>query len=102
MHEWDQYPELQTRLASPVDHFALPAHYTAKKTRGMGRVAQLGAVATERALEAAGLIGHPIITSGDTGVAYGSATGSSEAAMEFFSLLEHKSMQRLNGTTYLR
>ncbi len=102
MHEWDQYPELQTRLASPVDHFVLPAHYTAKKNRGMGRVAQLGVVATERALESAGLAGHPVITSGDTGVAYGSATGSSEAAMEFFSLLEHKSMRRLNGTTYLR
>lgn len=102
MQEWDQYPELQTRLASPVDHFVLPSHYTVKKTRGMGRVAQLGVVATERALEAAGLAGHPVITSGQTGVAYGSATGSSEAAMEFFSLLEHKSMQRINGTTYLR
>lgn len=102
MHEWDQYPELQTRLASPVDDFAMPEHYTAKKRRGMGRVAQLAIVATEQALRSAGLFKDPIIRSGETGVAFGSATGSSAAAMEFFGLLEHQSMQRVNGTTYLR
>ena len=102
MHEWDQYKDLQTRLASPVDNFVLPAHYTSKKTRGMGRVAQLGVLATEQALISAGLFKDPIISSDATGVAYGSATGSSSAAMEFFSLLEHHSMQRINGTTYLR
>lgn len=102
MHEWDQYPELQTRLASPIDDFVMPEHYTAKKRRGMGRVAQLGVVATERALRSAGLYKDPIISSGDTGVAFGSATGSSAAAMEFFGLLEHQSMQKINGTTYLR
>lgn len=102
MHEWDQYRELNTRLASPVDDFELPAHYTLKKSRSMGRVAQMGVHATELALENAGLLNHPVLASGDTGVAYGSATGSSAAAMEFFSLLEHHSMQRINGTTYLR
>ena len=102
MHEWDQYPELQTRLASPVDDFVIPAHYTMKKKRGMGRVAQMAAVATEQALIHAGLFKDPIISSDETGVAYGSATGSSDAAMEFFGLLEHKSMAKLNGTTYLR
>lgn len=102
MHEWDQYPELQTRLASPVDDFVMPAHYTLKKKRGMGRVAQMAVCATEQALVHAGLHKEPIISSDATGVAYGSATGSSEAAMEFFGLLEHKSMAKLNGTTYLR
>lgn len=102
MHEWDQFPELQTRLASPVDDFVLPAHYTMKKKRGMGRVAQMAVAATEQALIHAGLFKDPIISSDATGVAYGSATGSSDAAMEFFGLLEHKSMAKLNGTTYLR
>ncbi|UUA72051.1 beta-ketoacyl-ACP synthase [Cellvibrio sp. QJXJ] len=102
MHEWDQYPELQTRLASPVDDFILPAHYTQKKKRGMGRVAQMAVAATEQALIHAGLFKDPLISSDATGVAYGSATGSSDAAMEFFGLLEHKSMAKLNGTTYLR
>ena len=102
MHEWDQYADLQTRLASPVDDFVMPGHYTLKKKRGMGRVAQMAVVATEQALIHAGLLKDPVISSDATGVAYGSATGSSEAAMEFFGLLEHQSMSRLNGTTYLR
>lgn len=102
MHEWDRFPELQTRLASPIDDFVLPDHYTAKKRRGMGRVGQLGVVATEKALVSAGLYQSPLISSSATGVAYGSATGSSDAAMEFFGLLEHNSMAKINGTTYLR
>ncbi len=102
MQEWDQYPDLQTRLAAPVDDFELPSHYGAKKRRGMGRVAQMAVLASERALDSAGLLNDPILKSGRTGVAYGSATGSSAAAMEFFSLLEHQSMDRVNGTTYLR
>lgn len=102
MNEWDQYPDLQTRLASPIDNFELPTHYTAKKRRAMGRVAQFGVRATEKALEHAGLLNDPILESGQCGVAYGSATGSSAAAMEFFSLLEFQNMDRVNGTTYLR
>ncbi|MFL0798858.1 MAG: beta-ketoacyl-ACP synthase [Agarilytica sp.] len=102
MTEWDQYTELQTRLASPIDHFEMPSNYTQKKMRGMGRVAKLGVVATEKALKDAGLFRHEVISDGRTGVAFGSATGSSSAAMEFFNLLEHQSMSRINGTTYLR
>ncbi len=102
MHEWEQYPELKTRLAAPVDEFALPPHYTVKKTRGMGRVARLGVRAAEKALASAGLLEHDVLTSGETGIAFGSATGSSAAAMEFFNLLENHSMSRINGTTYLR
>lgn len=102
MHEWDQYPELNTRLASPVDNFQLPETYNKKKTRGMGRVAQFGVCATEKALISAGLHKDPLVKSGRCGVAYGSATGSSAAAMEFFDLLENQSMKRINGTTYLR
>ncbi len=102
MTEWDAYPDLQTRLAAPVDHFAMPEHYGPKKKRGMGRVAQMAVAATEYALADAQLAGHPIIKSGQTGVAYGSATGSSEAAMEFFNLLDNKTTQSISGTTYLR
>ncbi len=102
MHEWDVYPEMSTRLASPVDGFSLPAHYTTKRKRSMGRVAQLGVRATELALEDAGLLNADIIKSGETGVAYGSATGSSDAGREFFHMLEGHSMSRINSTTYLR
>ncbi|MCL4139074.1 UNVERIFIED_CONTAM: hypothetical protein GTU68_040717, partial [Idotea baltica] len=102
MTEWDQYPELKTRLAAPIDNFELPSHYRVKQKRSMGRVAQMAVLATEDALKDAGLLGDPILSSGDVGVSYGSATGSSDAAVEFFGLLEDKSMSRINTTTYLR
>jgi len=102
MSEWDQYSELKTRLAAPINNFMLPDHYRAKKKRTMGRVAQMAVLATESALSEAGLLTDPILSSGEVGVSYGSATGSSDAAVEFFGLLENQSMSRINTTTYLR
>ncbi len=102
MPEWDQYPLLNTRLASPVEEFELPSSIRPRQKRSMGRVAQLAVTATHTALEDAGLLGDDILTSGQTGVSYGSATGSSDAALEFFGLLEQKSMSAINTTTYLR
>ncbi len=102
MHEWDLYPDLKTRLASPVDDFELPSNFRAKQKRGMGRVAQMAVTATQIALEDAGLLGDEVIKNGQTGVSYGSATGSSAAALEFFGLLEDQSMSRINTTTYIR
>lgn len=102
MQEWDQYPELKTRLGAPVDDFELPKHYRAKQKRSMGRVSQMAVLASEVALREAGLFEDPILKSGQVGVSYGSATGSSDAALEFFGLLEGKSMSRINTTTYIR
>lgn len=102
MHEWDQYPELRTRLAAPVADFELPKHYRAKQKRPMGRVARMAVLATERALEQAGLLGDPLVQSGDMGVSFGSATGSSAAGMEFFKLLSEQSMEDVTTTTYIR
>ncbi|MBL4673058.1 MAG: beta-ketoacyl-ACP synthase [Arenicella sp.] len=102
MPEWDQYPDLKTRLASPVDDFQLPSNFRAKQKRSMGRVAQMAVTATQIALEDAGLLGDEVIKNGQTGVSYGSATGSSAAALEFFGLLEDQSMSRINTTTYIR
>ncbi|MCL4112485.1 UNVERIFIED_CONTAM: hypothetical protein GTU68_039395 [Idotea baltica] len=102
MHDWDQYPELKTRLAAPITDFELPDTYRLKKKRSMGKVAQMAVRATELALKDSGLFGEDVITNGDTGVSFGSATGSSAAALEFFSLLEEQSMERINTTTYIR
>lgn len=102
MSEWDQYPELNTRLGAPIDAFELPSTYRAKKKRTMGRVAQMSVRAAEIALEDAELMDNEVITNGSTGVAFGSATGSSAAALEFFGMLENHSMDRINTTTYIR
>ncbi|OFC70534.1 beta-ketoacyl-ACP synthase [Alteromonas confluentis] len=102
MEDWKKYEGLGTYLAAPIHDFALPDHYTKKKKRSMGRVAQMGVLATERALADAGLTDDPVIRSSATGVAYGSATGSSEAALEFAPMLENFSTSRINSSTYLR
>jgi len=102
MDQWNVYEELNTRLAAPVVDFQIPEHYPKRKIRSQGRVAQFAVRATELALDSAGLLNDPRLQDGHTGIAYGSATGSSEGAMEFFSLLEDQSMARMTSTTYLR
>jgi 3-oxoacyl-[acyl-carrier-protein] synthase II len=102
MPQWDRYAQLRTRLAAPVPDFVPPPHFTRKKTRAMGRVALFAAVSAEAALADAGLLGDPILGSGRAGVAYGSATGATDAMLEFAYLLIDGSMQHVNGTTYLR
>ena len=102
MPEWDKYNGLLTRLGGPVEHFELPSHYTRKNTRSMGRVALLSTRATELALTDAGLLGDPVISSGRTGVSYGSSVGSTAAIADFGNMLLNHDIGNLNATTYLK
>ncbi|WP_459176364.1 beta-ketoacyl-ACP synthase [Ewingella americana] len=102
MDEWLVYQGLNTHLAAPVDNFALPEHYTRKRIRAMGRVSLLSTRATELALEQAGLIDDPILTHGETGIAYGSSTGSTQPLSEFASMLNEKHTHNITGTTYVQ
>ncbi|WP_347568955.1 beta-ketoacyl-ACP synthase [Methylomonas sp. EFPC3] len=99
--EWDQYRGLNTRLAAPVE-FERPAHYSRKQTRSMGRVALLATYATELALVDAGLLDHPCLGSGNTGIAYGSCAGSFEAIADFGNMLLNHATDGLNATSYIR
>ncbi|TJY58285.1 beta-ketoacyl-ACP synthase [Sinimarinibacterium sp. CAU 1509] len=102
MPDWDRFEEVNTRLGGPVKDFTLPAHYTRRKTRTMGRVSLLSVRASELALEQAGLLDDPEISSGAMGVSYGSCTGSTDAICEFGSLLMTGKHGKFNATTYLR
>lgn len=102
MPEWAIYEGLNTRLAAPIMDFALPARYPRKKTRAMGRVSQLATVATELALTQAGLIDHPVLTGGRTGIAYGSSTGSTEPISAFGAMLNDKTTASITATTYVQ
>ncbi len=102
MPEWEQYVDLRTKLGGPVETFHVPKHFNRKVTRGMGRVALMSVVCAETALQNAGLLGHEILSSGETGVAFGSSAGSVEAVGEFASMLLHQSMTKINATTYIR
>ncbi|HZF15178.1 MAG TPA: beta-ketoacyl-ACP synthase [Steroidobacteraceae bacterium] len=102
MPEWERYTELNTRLGGPVRNFELPAHYTRKVTRSMGRVSMLATRASELALADAGLLDDASIRDGRMGVAYGSSTGSTDAVRDFGAMLTTGSMGNINATTYLR
>lgn len=102
MPQWDRYQELDTRLAAPVPDFKVPAHYSRKKIRSMGRVSLMSTRATEVALEDAGLLGVAEITNGSMGVAYGSSTGSTDAIAAFGNMLHDGTMKGLTATTYIQ
>jgi 3-oxoacyl-[acyl-carrier-protein] synthase II len=102
MEDWAKYEGLNTQLAGPITDFELPSHYPRKKVRSMGRVARFATVATERALEQAGLLGTEQLTSGETGIAYGSSSGSPDAIGEFGAMLLQSSTRSVNATSYVR
>ena len=77
--EWDEVEDLRTRLGAAVPDFETPSHYPRKKVRSMGRVSLLATRATELALEDAGMHDSPTVTSGRTGIAFGSSAGSPPA-----------------------
>lgn len=102
MSDWDKYEGLNTRLGAPVKGFEKPKHFNRKVTRSMGRVALMACVASEQALCDAALEGHPVLTSGLTGVAYGSSTGSPDAVADFGNMLINHSTAGLNATSYIK
>ncbi|WP_394126545.1 beta-ketoacyl-ACP synthase [Vibrio hepatarius] len=102
MESYEQYDGLNTKLAAPVDDFELPKHYKRKQVRGMGRVSKLATVATENALIQSGLIGNDILTNGQTGIAYGSSTGSTDAIGAFGVMLNDKTTKAITATTYVQ
>lgn len=102
MPEWQVYDGLHTLLAAPIDDFTLPEHYTRKRIRSMGRVSLMATRASELALAQAGLLGDPVLTSGETGIAYGSSTGSTGPVSEFATMLTEKHTNNITGTTYVQ
>ena len=102
MAEWQIYEGLNTMLGAPVENFTVPEHYTRKRIRAMGRVSLLATRATELALVQAGLLDDPILTSGETGIAYGSSTGSTGPVSEFATMLTEKHTRNITGTTYVQ
>ncbi|MDF0533334.1 beta-ketoacyl-ACP synthase [Shewanella yunxiaonensis] len=102
MDDWDRFQGLNTRLAAPVNDFAVPAHYSRKKIRSMGRVSLMATRASELALADAELLDDPVISSGAMGIAYGSSAGSPTAIIGFGDMLKHGDMSGIDATSYIR
>ncbi|MFP8966889.1 beta-ketoacyl-ACP synthase [Pokkaliibacter sp. CJK22405] len=102
MDDWDRFEGLNTRLAAPVSDFAMPAHYTRKALRSMGRVAQFGVYSAELALRQAGLLDSEALGNGRTGISYGSSAGDSNAVADFGNMLMNNTSDGLNANSYVK
>jgi len=98
----DEYGKLNTRLAAPINDFKTPTHFDRKVRRTMGRVSILSVATAEEALKDAGLIGAEIITNGQTGVSYGSSTGSLGAILDFYSMQVDKEVKNVDSGSYIK
>ncbi|AIY67246.1 beta-ketoacyl-ACP synthase [Pseudoalteromonas piratica] len=102
MPDWEFINGLNTNLAAPVKHFEKPNHYSRKKIRSMGRVSLMATRTTELALEQAGLLEHPSLTNGDTGIAFGSSIGSTAPLIPFGRMMETGEMTGVTATSYIQ
>ncbi len=102
MPEWANYEGLNTQLGAPAAPFTLPKHYDRKATRSMGRVALLATRVSELALQDAGLLDHPLLTSGQMGVSFGSSAGTPSAIGDFGRMMEERTTRGINATTYIK
>ncbi|MDR2207512.1 MAG: beta-ketoacyl-ACP synthase [Azoarcus sp.] len=102
MDEWADIAGLNTRLGAPAAPFELPGHYSRKRTRSMGRVALMACLTSEWALADAGLLDHPVLKSGRTGVSCGSSLGEPGALADFAQLVEGRTLDSLTANSYLR
>lgn len=100
MPEFADIEHLATRLGAPVR--GLELSYPRKKVRTMGRVSLLSLYATEQAVADAG-IDEKTLTSGRTGVAYGSTNGSSSANEEWCrKLFVSRGLAGVQSTEYIK
>lgn len=102
MADWEDYEGLNTRLGAPAAPFELNERYNRKAIRSMGRVALMATRATELALADAGLLAHPLLTSGRMGVSFGSSAGTPSAIGDFGRMMEERTTKGINATTYIK
>src|SRR3546814_19159831 len=70
--------------------------------RSMGRVGMLATRASELAIEDAGLLGDPLLKSGQTGVAFGSSSGSPPALSELAKILITNNTDSVRANYYIQ
>lgn len=102
MEEWKAYEGLNTLLGVTVKPFELPAHYTRKTMRSMGKVALMGTRASELALIDADLLGSDIVRDGRMGISYGSSAGTPAAVGDFACMIREKNTDGINANTYIK
>ena len=102
MPEWNNVPDLMTRIGGAVSGIDLIKHYPRRRRRTVGLVGLYAIYATEQALARAQL-SEESLKSPRVGVAYGSTTGSSQALEDFCGpLFTEHTMRGLESSAYLK
>jgi len=103
MPEWEAVDGLRPRVAGIVEGFERPSYYSRKKVRSMGRVALMATRVTEIALANAGLDQSPVLSDGQTGIAYGSTIGAEPAIRKFAERIGFQStLTGITGATFIQ
>lgn len=102
LKELEEYERLNTKLAAPVIGFETPSHYNRKILRTMGPISVMSVYSAEKALEQAGLTDDEILHNGQTGISYGSSSGSLETLIDFHSMQADKEVKCLNSGSYIK
>lgn len=100
--DWGQYQGLRSHLFAPLASYSPPADFTRKQMRTMSSLSVLSVDCTRRAVADAGLLDDPIISSGRTGVSYGSCVGSVSVMDACVKLLKEQNARDINSTTYVK
>lgn len=93
---------LNTCLAAPIKNFEIPSHFNRKVLRTMGPVSVMAVVASENALKDADLLDNDVLTSGRTGVAYGSSFGSAGPVLDFYSMVQTHEVGPITSSSYIK
>lgn len=102
IEDWDRLGDLKTRLGAPAAFFEHEKIFPRKQMRSMGRVAALGVWSAQQALSDAGLLNDPVLTSGRTGVAFGSSYGSTEPTVGFVQFMQTGKAVGLSAMSYIK
>ncbi len=100
--EWAKIQGMKSHLGGEITDFKIPSHYPRKKIRSAGRVSLLAIASAEKALAQAGLLDHPALKDGSTGISYGSGSGSPPAYQNFVSALLKGKISGVTSTTYIK
>ena len=100
LDELTQYTGLNSHLGS-LSAFEKPGHWTRKTTRTLGDVAMYALAASEEAIAQSGLE-DLVLSSGRTGVAYGSCSGSIGAYVDLISMLDSHEVKNITSSTYIK
>ncbi len=102
MDEWKEIHGLRSYLFAALQDYKAPSDFNRKQMRTMSSVSVIAVDCTRDALRDAGLEGHPVLSSGSTGIAYGSCSGSMRAMKGCVTLLEENSTRDMNSATYIK